>query len=399
MSSVHTPRFIFPARTTSDDSSYQSLLISLLRGAAALQVAAAHLRAEVYPSLRGMNDAPLAYQLLAFFTGFAHQAVVIFFLISGWLVGGSLLDKWSQPRAIGSYTIDRISRLWTVLVPTFFLMLLCAAFTNQVVPVPSLLEQSNEYSALVFLGNMIGLQKIMVPNFGHNYALWSLSNETWYYILLPLLLVVYRSKSWWRRAGFALCIAVIASFLPFSVLLYFSIWLMGAAFSKLRIECGYAMRTVLIFTAAILSIYYRLNGGGADLTVDTYVQDLTCSLPLLLLLASLSRPVPMGSRAMRHLKQTAHFFSEFSFTLYVSHVPTIALLRYIGQNYFGRGKLSPHHIYDYFIYFGVATMLVVTAYLLYFAFESNTFRIRRFVKAKLLFSGGRPPPLASLSAK
>ena len=189
------PRISLQSNSTLGADSYQSLAISLLRGLAALQVALAHLRAEIYPSLRGMSDPPLAYQLLAFATGFAHQAVVVFFLISGWLVGGSLLNKWSQPHALGSYAIDRISRLWTVLIPTFLFMLLCAAVTERIVPAPSHFDQTNEFSTLAFFGNLVGLQTISVPNFGRNYALWSLANETWYYVLFPLLLLAFRCNT------------------------------------------------------------------------------------------------------------------------------------------------------------------------------------------------------------
>lgn len=380
-----TSRFSIHPNSTLQGDSYQSLLISLLRGLAAVQVALAHLRAELYPSLRGMADAPLTYQLVAFFTGFAHQAVVVFFLISGWLVGGSLLNKWTQARILESYAIDRISRLWTVLVPTFVLILLCASLTGRIEPTPSHLDQTNEYSTVTFLGNLVGLQTISVPNFGHNYALWSLANETWYYILFPLLLFVFRCESAWRRALSALLIAGIVLLLPLPILLYFSLWLMGAGFSRLRIECGNMTRLGLLITASILLIYYRLTGSNADLTVESYLQDLACSLPFLLMLASMHRPVQIASPAMRHLRTAAQVLSEFSFTLYVTHVPIIAFLRYFGQTYLGWNKLSPHHAFDYLIYFCAASLLVASAYLLYLAFEANTFRVRRFMKRKLLF--------------
>lgn len=392
------PRISLQSHSTLGAESYQSLVISLLRGLAALQVAVAHLRAEIYPSLRGMTDPPLVYQLLAFATGFAHQAVVVFFLISGWLVGGSLLNKWSQPHALGSYAIDRISRLWTVLIPTFLLILLCAAVTERIVLTPSFLDQANEFSALAFLGNLVGLQTISVPNFGHNYALWSLANETWYYVLFPLSMLVFRCKSAWRQAACALAIAGIASFLSLSILLYFSLWLLGAGFARIRIECSNAIRIGLLIACAILSIYYRLTGNNADLIVDSYLQDLACSLPFLVLLASMHRPAPTGSSAMRHLRGLAHALSDFSFTLYVTHVPAIAFLRHIGRTYLGRDTLSPRAGLDYLVYFGTASLLVAIAYLLFLAFEANTFRVRRWLKEKLLIrSSGRADPIAAPS--
>ena len=399
MKSISFPHISFQSSSTLESDSYQSLTISLLRGLAALQVALAHLRAETFPSLRGMTDAPFAYQFLAFSTGFAHQAVVVFFLISGWLVGGSLLNKWSQHQSLASYAIDRISRLWTVLFPTFLLMLICARYMEKVEPVPSYFDRTNEYSTLAFLGNLAGLQTISVPNFGQNYALWSLSNETWYYILFPLLLLVFRYKSAWRKGAAALGIAGIASFLPVSMLLYFSIWLLGVAFAHVRIACTHATRLALLLICLALSIYYRLTGNNADLVIESYLQDLACSLPLLALLATMHGRVPAGSAGTRHLRSAAHAFSEFSFTLYVTHVPAISLLRYVGRTYFGRERLSPHLPLDYLIYFGAASLLVALAFLLYLAFEARTYHVRRFLKGKLLQQRASVPGITAPAVK
>jgi peptidoglycan/LPS O-acetylase OafA/YrhL len=170
-----TVRWLSESQLGSD--SWHSLLISLLRGLAAPQVAAAHLRAEMFPSLRTLADPSLWYLGLALMTGFAHQAVVLFFLISGWLVGGSLLNKLHQPQAILSYAVDRITRLWTVLVPTFVFILLLGIGMDVLMPHTVDFSATNDYSVLSFVGNLLGLQTITVRNFGGNYALWSLATR------------------------------------------------------------------------------------------------------------------------------------------------------------------------------------------------------------------------------
>ena len=120
------PRLVFQRNGQFDEASWHSIMISVLRGLAAFIVATAHLRAAMYPALREVADPPLWFQGLAFVSGFAHQAVLVFFVISGWLVGGSLLNRLGERHAIVNYTIDRATRLWTVLVPTFLLTLLIA---------------------------------------------------------------------------------------------------------------------------------------------------------------------------------------------------------------------------------------------------------------------------------
>ena len=92
-----------------------------------------------------MTDPSLWYQAFAFFTGFAHQAVVVFFLLSGWLVGGTLLNKYRDKHSFISYGIDRITRLWIVLIPAFVLTLLLGAAMGEVNLAQASFATTNEY--------------------------------------------------------------------------------------------------------------------------------------------------------------------------------------------------------------------------------------------------------------
>lgn len=373
------PRIRWQARREPDPRCQYSLLITVLRGLAALQVAAAHLRAEMFPGLKTMAEAPLYFQALAFATGFAHQSVVVFFLISGWLVGGSLLDKFGQPRALGAYAIDRITRLWTVLLPTFVLMLAAAMATGAVDPRQADFSAAGQYSVLSFAGNLVGLQTIFVPNFGGNYALWSLANETWYYLLFPALLLALRGRGRGRGAGVA-AVAALAMLLPFAIVLYFSLWLLGALFSRLRIDCGNGTRLLLLAAGAGASVYYRIHGSNDDLVAESFFQDLVCSLPLLALLAALHGAVDPASRVLRRLDAAGKWFAKFSFTLYVLHVPTIDVLQHMMQGVFGRARLAPDAPADLAVYLGMMVLLVAVAWASYLLFESRTLALRRWLK-------------------
>lgn len=396
MSGPHLPSIQWQRQRPLDSTTGCSLLISLMRGLAALQVAAAHLRAEVFPGLRDIASPPVHYQLLAFATGFAHQAVVVFFLISGWLVGGSLLDKLGRgsgaPHVTAAeyvspwrdYAIDRLTRLWTVLVPALLLMLLVGILTATVDPARADFGADNEYSASAFAGNLVGLQTVTVKNFGGNYALWSLANETWYYVQFPLLLIMFTSRNRVIQAGVAAVLVGLGASLPLPITLYFALWLLGAAFSRIRIECSNGARIALLAVAAGCSMYFRMRGSNDDLNPASFLQDLVYSLPLLALLSSLQAPVAARSPHVRIVARVAHVLSEFSFTLYVTHIPFIKLLRYVGHETFGRDRLAPHAPLDYAVYAGMLAILVAAAWLSYLLFESHTFRVRRAVKHALL---------------
>lgn len=371
------------------ENTMQSLLMNLLRGVASLQVAAAHLRAEVYPGLRGLEEPGLAYMALAFFTGFAHQAVMVFFLISGWLVGGSLLDKIGQSRALRAYAIDRATRLWTVLVPTLVIMIGIGLITGAATTEPAGFGSPGEFSAGTFVGNLLGLQTITVERFGGNYPLWSLANETWYYIQFPLLLMIFTGRGLFQQAACAALLALTVAWLPYVMTLYFGIWLLGAAFSRIRVDSSFGMRMLLLAFAVVLSVYYRINGVNDDILPESFGQDLICTLPVVVLLAAMHMPIG-PSPILQRVASFGKWLSEFSFTLYVLHVPVIDLLQHIGLTQFGREKLIPASLTDFAIFFIMLGILLGASYLSYLVFERNTYRVRRFAKRLLLPASPKP---------
>ena len=397
MSSLSLPVLRWQAQSNLHQHPLQSLALSLLRGLAALEVAAAHLRAEIYPGLRLLQDPTLAYQAFSFVTGFAHQAVIVFFLISGWLVGGSLLNRLNQPRALANYAIDRATRLWTVLLPTLLLILLIGMLIGEAHPARFDVSPANDYSALSFLGNLLGLQTILVPNFGGNYALWSLSYETWYYVQFPLLALTLFGQGRWRRAACAAAFLLLVVTLPGMISTYFILWLLGAAFSRIELQCGIALRTSLLLLTLALFSYYRLTGNNNELAPDSFFQDLLCSLALLLLLASLHQRVDTHLPRYARLNAVASFFSEFSFTLYVIHLPLIFLVLHVATRSLGRDQLDPHATLDYLWYTGILLGLIGSAYIAYLLFERNTFQIRRALKAWLLAPPAKRAALPALS--
>lgn len=391
---VSFPSIHWQARAPLGENAQQSLLISALRGLAALQVAAAHLRAEIYPGLRTLEEPSLAYIGLAFITGFAHQAVVVFFLISGWLVGGSLMNRFGKPHAVAHYAIDRFTRLWTVLVPTLLLTLAIGLLVGAAAPGPVDVDPANPFSASSLAGNLFGLQTVTVPEFGGNYPLWSLAHETWYYIQFPLLLLVIAGGGVLRRAAAAAALILLLATLRDMISLYFAVWLLGAAFSRIRIDCGKSWQALLLVLTLALFVYYRLRGTNDDLVPGSFVQDIICSIPFLLLLASFQQGVNARAPAYVRANRIAVFFSEFSFSLYVLHVPVIALMRYLRREYLGRERLDPNAPMDFLWYVAMLGAVVLAGYVFYLLFERHTIRLRNALKNWLLAPRAKPVRVA-----
>ncbi|MCY0910729.1 acyltransferase family protein [Massilia antarctica] len=381
------PSIRFLKQSQLGEDSCHSLLISLLRGLAAIEVAAAHLRNEFFPGLRTLEHPALWYQALAFLTGFAHQAVVVFFLISGWLVGGSLLNKLGQPQAMQLYAIDRVTRLWTVLIPTFMLILTAGMVSGAIDPRAPDFSPANAYSASALAGNLFGLQTILVPQFGGNYPLWSLANETWYYVMFPLLVLGVTGSSGARRALAALTLLAVGLLLPGALVLYFSLWLLGAGFSRVRVDCGAPLRALLLALLAIASLVFRLKGSNDDMVFVSFPQDLLLSVLFLMFLSSTLHPVAPGHNLLAPLRRVAVFFSNFSFTLYVVHIPFLGIMGYLSMTLFGQRRLGADSLAGLAAYVGLLALVLLFAYGFYRLFEARTHALRRWLKNLLLGSG------------
>jgi peptidoglycan/LPS O-acetylase OafA/YrhL len=394
------PSLTFQSHSQLGEDCWHSIVISMLRGLAAFVVAAAHLRAEMYPGLRATADPALWFQGFAFATGFAHQAVMVFFVISGWLVGGSLLNKMGQRGAVTNYAIDRATRLWTVLIPTFGLTLLFGLGTGALLPNGIDFSAANEFSALSFAGNLLGQQGVTLNEFGGNYALWSLANETWYYVMFPLLVLMFTARrTTWRIASLG-ALALAAVLLPVEIILYFAIWLLGVAFSRVRIDCGNGVRCVWLVLLVATSAYFRLTGDNDKFDHTTLGMDLACSLMFLVLLSSLQFKTAPASKLAQPLTRIGKLFADFSFSLYVLHLPLIFLMKHIALTQFGLRQLSPSEPQHFAVYLGMLATVLLGSYLSYLLFESQTYRIRRVVKDLVARPAAPlPAPAAAAPAK
>ena len=84
-----------------------------------------------------------------------------------------------------------------------------------------------------------------VPCFGGNFLLWSLANETWYYVLFPLLVLrLYGKSTISRLASAAACLAIAVS-VSGPIGSYFSLWLLGVALSGIQTSAPTAQRIAI----------------------------------------------------------------------------------------------------------------------------------------------------------
>ena len=105
-----------------------SAWLDCFRWLAALSVLVTHVGIRMLAPV-GEISASLPHAAYAFLAGFDHQAVMVFFVLSGFLVGGSVMREVAVTGhvAVGPYLLRRALRLCLVLWPAFALGAACTA--------------------------------------------------------------------------------------------------------------------------------------------------------------------------------------------------------------------------------------------------------------------------------
>ena len=363
----------------------------MIRGLAALEVCIGHLRGFFLVDYQ-QTGGGLTTRLFYLVTGLHHQAVMIFFALSGFLVGGSVVrlkrrGKWRWD----DYLLRRMCRLWIVIVPALLLTLGWDLLGTRLDPAayqgafyPQLLSgpvNGNDLSPMAFLGNLLFLQKILVNCFGTNGPIWSLANEFWYYLLFPLgLQAVMRAQSPMARIVALVLIAAICLLLPGSILTYGLIWLFGVA-AFLALDHNATARIASsrpVGIAALLALAAALLASRAQLHFGS---DFVIGAAFAMALPFLAR-AGASSRAYR---RTGFILSEMSYTLYLVHFPVLAWIYFTfaapGQWAFGLVSVATL----------AAILLVVVGYAaaIWWLFERNTDRVRALVAHYLHNPGWR----------
>jgi peptidoglycan/LPS O-acetylase OafA/YrhL len=331
-----------------------SQFLDAARWISALAVVVSHVCAMLLIDDNQVTQPGLALQALFYLKNTGHLAVVIFFVLSGYLVGGQELLRLLDGRRfdLARYGIQRFSRIYTVLVPALLLTLLLdqagQAFfnTSEIYTNPALQNVGSlmypiagRDDSTTFLGNLLMLQTIAVEPFGGDGPLWSLANEWWYYAIFGLFLV-FASPAHapaWRAVAMAASLVLLAV-LPASISLWFLLWLLGVGAALLgRSWKGIAFSpalAVLTAGAALSLLGMSWSSLLADLPLEQQNAaklsiDAVAALAFVLALLSARNAVFRGGGAVHAT------LASFSYSLYAVHFPLLVFLAAAANTLFG----------------------------------------------------------------
>jgi peptidoglycan/LPS O-acetylase OafA/YrhL len=367
--------------------------LDLARGISALAVCAGHLRAVMWADFPQVVAPSLLDKALYAATGLGHQAVIVFFVLSGFFVGGSVVRS-KQHFDWASYCAARVARLWTVLVPCLLLTFLLDLWVQRAWP--QALDGSwteiwhsgpsrGNYDAgmLTLVGNLLFLQTILVPVFGSNGPLWSLAYEFWYYVLFPLLMVAAGQLGGpvglWQRIGAGAMAAMMLAGMPGAMLEGFVVWLMGVAVyvACTKKQAGtwwVVVRRALPLWLMLFAIalgYAKSAAWQANLGIPA---DVLVGMSFALTCLVLVR-VGQHSRAAAPLLRLGRALSEISYSLYLAHFPIVIL---IGASVYGAQRMQPS-VAAITAFAGWLTLLVCSGAGVWWICERHTPTLRRLM--------------------
>jgi peptidoglycan/LPS O-acetylase OafA/YrhL len=347
------------------------VVLDALRGLAALYVVVGHTHWLLWSGYQeyaasGAGVLKRALALASEGLNYGHQAVLLFFLISGFCIhfrqAGSVAKpscatRKEWPLSIRSYARQRFRRIYPPLLLALALTAILdyagsrlnPMFYGMETPYPNINSNlaPDSHAPSTLLGNLILQAGFMVPAFGSNGPLWSLAYECWFYVLYPVLLFMsLRFGSWrtkWSITSLAMTAQLalllpaihfaIGSVWPLDIIAYWLIWSFGAWVAERYViekplPLSSSLTTLAILALMALAVAPKVMSLTPFPSSDFGAgMDLLWSAPLGVLFSRVLLCEP--GRVKSIIERFAHALAPLgaiSYSLYVVHFPILALL-------------------------------------------------------------------------
>ena len=309
-------------------------------------------------------------RLFYYCTDLGHEGVTFFFVLSGFLVGGKVLERTLNGTIdVRSYALDRATRIYLPLIPALILTAVLNFVTG-----------AHPFSPMVFVGNLVGLQSVLsfIPAYPGDTPLWTLAYEMWFYVLAGLVAVICVGIG--RAKVFAL-IGATAIFAIFTRLFPHMLfcWCLGALGYRL-IGIGkswlFAGSTLALAGLALFKYAdYNKSELGSFLS-SGFAATLVMSLGLTIALPCVVQLKPRSELAAK-FEDLGSKLAAFSYTLYLTHFPIMLFWQKCQPEKFA--TLDGRSLGWYAV--ECASCLLI-AWIIYLPCEAQTKRVRRFLSPK-----------------
>lgn len=355
--------------------------LDLLRFAAALLVAFGHMRGLFFVGIQSVEQPSFFTKAFYLVTGLQHEAVIVFFVLSGFLVGGGIMKKLADrsfsPRL---YIVNRFTRIYVVLIPAILLAAVLTAaglwlfpetrfYTEQPL-FPSGFGSSWTWAQVPC--HIAALQGLFCQPFSFDPPLWSLGYEWVLYLLGPILfgILYLRANPIVVVVLLILFVCALLTLKPARVWMEWPLyWFLGAAAARIQLS----RPSPAFFGIACLAVFAVALPVSRLHVLPLRVTDLWVALSLAL--AFTSTAVIRSSIA----PETTKYGADFSYSLYAIHLP-LAVFVGAALEVLGAPQLLAQPGLTTAALFIVTTAIVLAAsYLFAGLTERHTAELRRLI--------------------
>jgi peptidoglycan/LPS O-acetylase OafA/YrhL len=271
---------------------------------------------------------------------FGQEAVIIFFLLSGYVIS---LSQFRREYNFRTYFMHRFLRIYTVVILSIILSYIVFSYINN--------SWSIDFKSLIL--NLFMLQDkpdlkpgVLVAPIFHNEPLWSLSYEWWFYMIF---FVHYKVMKYFnKRTLFFILTSFIVSIIGILTykylynqaslfLMYYFIWASGASLylvykdknKKIRL---YFLKIILLCYMLLISIYFFILIYNQQLFhyVNHPILEIRHYLAafFMIILVILYNKLGMNLKENKYIHNIFKVFSLFatiSFAFYLVHYPIMLL--------------------------------------------------------------------------
>jgi len=380
------------------DPSFRSFL-DLVRWLAAFAVFASHLRNHVHVKHGQIAEGSAGWLVEVWYlaSSLHWEAVSVFFVLSGFLVGGiGTARARTDSFDCRAYALDRVTRIYAAFAPAVILGWALDSvivqsggglgiydMSHPLVVGPSQYPYAQQLTGEVLYSNLLMLQSFYVRPVGSNLPLWTLSFEFWFYVVFGCGVVLATGSSWVRRGAGLLVAAAVIFLMGYRLPAFMMLWLLGLVAALPGAQWLRCPRVALLSFIGTLIAARVHDYSPATSAVAHYVWEFAPAAAFAwLVFSSRGRCGPWLTRMQRPNAMLA----SFSFSLYLVHYPVmLALLVAIGNAGADgvRVGYQPDDPAGAAIYLGVFVAVLVLAYGFAFVTERQTGRVRELLRALL----------------
>jgi peptidoglycan/LPS O-acetylase OafA/YrhL len=290
------------------------------------------------------SSTALLLKLTTAITATGWTGVELFFVLSGFLISGILVDSVGAPRYFRNFYIRRVLRIFPLYYSVLFVALFVVPHIASV-PAWTAVARKNQWWYWGYLSNWGDAFGHGLPGFPH---FWSLAVEEQFYLVWPLLVFVLSRR---RMIGLCALIMVAAPLVrlwlhfagfPAQAIYEFTIarcdglaagallaLLLRDDFSRPRLARWMRWLTPACAAALVVLTLYEHGFHADDLAVQVGGQSLVALLSTALVYYCVSVPTGAATRVQKIMSAGwLRFFGKYSYAIYVFHVPIHRLLSF-----------------------------------------------------------------------